>query len=115
MLLLLLLLSGVVLLVLTPSLLLLQHFFWRGTWKAEKRMELALPSRADTNGSLLATQASHALVLDMITRTGEEAWPRYGTNPGYNQQGIGANGTCCWWCWRCSWCCWCLCCCCRCR
>eukprot|EP01051_Picozoa_sp_SAG22_P033479 SAG22_NODE_14679_length_368_cov_0.765799_2_plen_37_part_01 len=33
------------------------------------RMELDLPHRPqDTDGALLATQASYALVLDMITR-----------------------------------------------
>ena len=42
---------------------------------------LDLPSRADTNGSLLAAQAKYALVLDMITRQ-ESVWPRYGTVPG---------------------------------
>ena len=68
------------------------HFFWSNTWEVEHRMELALPSRSDTNGTLLATQATHALVLDMIVRTGEQCWPRYGTNPGYNQPGIGTNG-----------------------
>ena len=69
------------------------HMFWKQTWAAEQRMELDLPSRPeDTDGALLATQASYALVLDMITRTGHEMWPRYGTAPGYEQPGIGADG-----------------------
>ena len=52
-----------------------------------------LPSRtADTDGALLASQARYTLVLDMITRTGAEYWPRYGTAPGYEQPGIGADG-----------------------
>ena len=37
------------------------------------------------------SQASHALVLDMITRAG--TWnPRYGTLPGYDQGTVGADG-----------------------
>jgi hypothetical protein len=69
------------------------HFFWEKTWETEQRMELSLPERpADTDGKLLATQASYSLVLDMITRTGHEMWPRYGTAPGYEQPGIGADG-----------------------
>lgn len=37
------------------------------------------------------TQSKHALVLDMITRS-DTVWPRYGTTPGYDQPGIGADG-----------------------
>ena len=58
------------------------HFFWQQTWKREGRMEVSLPRRNDTDGAHLAAQARYALVLDMITRTGEEFWPRYGTAPG---------------------------------
>ena len=69
-----------------------QHFFWQRTWEAEGRMRLDLPSRpADTDGALLSAQASHGLVLDMITRS-DSVWPRYGTSPGYDQPGIGADG-----------------------
>ena len=69
------------------------HFFWKQTWEEEERMILDLPERPDdTDGKLLVTQASYALVLDMITRTGHEMWPRYGTAPGYEQPGIGADG-----------------------
>ena len=57
------------------------HFFWERTWAQERPMTVDLPSRADTNGSLLAAQAKYALVLDMITRQ-ESVWPRYGTVPG---------------------------------
>ena len=56
-------------------------------------MDVWLPTRPqDTDGALLTTQATHAIVLDMITRTGEGLWPRYGTNPGYDQPGIGSDG-----------------------
>jgi len=58
------------------------YFFWQQTWKREGRMEVSLPRRNDTDGAHLAAQARYALVLDMITRTGEEFWPRYGTAPG---------------------------------
>lgn len=58
------------------------HFFWQQTWAREGRMEVSLPHRNDTDGTHLAAQARYALVLDMITRTGEELWPRYGTAPG---------------------------------
>ena len=58
------------------------HYFWKQTWKREGRMEVSLPRRNDTDGAHLAAQARYALVLDMITRTGEEFWPRYGTAPG---------------------------------
>ena len=69
------------------------HFFWKGTFEQEHAMRLDLPRRPDdTDGVLLAAQASHALVLDMITRTGHNMWPRYGTAPGYEQPGIGADG-----------------------
>ena len=45
-------------------------------------MTLSLPSRPDdTDGAQLAMQASHSLVLDMITRV-DTVWPRYGTEPG---------------------------------
>ena len=54
-------------------------------------MRLWLPQRADTDGSLLQRQAQHGILLDMITRHGVY-WPRYGTNPGYDQPGIGADG-----------------------
>ena len=55
-------------------------------------MSLHLPSRPqDTDGELLSMQASHGLVLDMITRS-DTIWPRYGTSPGYDQAGIGADG-----------------------
>ena len=57
------------------------HFFWRHTWQDEGRMELELPEVAETDGQFLATQASHAIVLDMITRS-DHIWPRYGTAPG---------------------------------
>lgn len=67
------------------------HFFWERTWSGEGRMNVTLPTRPETDGTLLATQASHALVLDMITRS-DGIWPRYGTNPGYDQEGIGADG-----------------------
>ena len=47
-----------------------QHFFWEQTWADEDRMVLNLPSRPDdTDGSVLSAQASHGLVLDMITRS----------------------------------------------
>ena len=58
------------------------YCFWQQTWKREGRMEVSLPRRNDTDGAHLAAQARYALVLDMITRTGEEFWPRYGTAPG---------------------------------
>ena len=58
------------------------YFFWQQTWKREGRMEVSLPHRNDTDGAQLAAQARYALVLDMITRTGQEFWPRYGTAPG---------------------------------
>eukprot|EP00966_Prymnesium_polylepis_P327047 7382913-Prymnesium_polylepis.2 len=68
------------------------HFFWQRTWEAEQPMELELPARDDTSGALLAAQAKHALVLDMITRH-ETVWPRYGTEPGYaDGGGVGADG-----------------------
>ena len=54
-------------------------------------MVASLPSRADTDGELLRRQAVHALTLDMLTRN-QEAWPRYGTAPGYEQPGVGADG-----------------------
>jgi hypothetical protein len=47
---------------------------------------------APGTGELLARQARYTLVLDMITRTGTGLWPRYGTAPGYEQPGIGADG-----------------------
>ena len=48
------------------------HFAWEDTWRSEGRMAVQLPTRPqDTDGALLATQATHAIVLDMITRTGE--------------------------------------------
>ena len=34
------------------------YFFWKDTWREETRMEVDLPSRGDTNGSLLATQVT---------------------------------------------------------
>ena len=59
-----------------------QHLFWTQTWAEEGRMSLHLPSRPqDTDGELLSRQASHGLVLDMITRS-DTVWPRYGTSPG---------------------------------
>ena len=68
------------------------HFFWQQTWEKEGRMSLSLPARPqDTDGALLAMQASHALVLDMITRI-DTVWPRYGTEPGYGEPGIGGDG-----------------------
>ena len=55
-------------------------------------MTVELPARPqDTDGSQLAMQASHSLVLDMITRVGS-VWPRYGTEPGYGEPGIGGDG-----------------------
>ena len=69
-----------------------QHFFWQRTWAEEGRMVLSLPKRPeDTDGTVLLAQASHGLVLDMITRS-DMVWPRYGTNPGYDQAGIGSDG-----------------------
>ena len=69
------------------------YFVWNSTWEKEGIMTLDLPdARTDTDGELLTRQAVHALVLDMITRHGLEAWPRYGTLPGYDQPGIGADG-----------------------
>ena len=68
------------------------HFFWEQTWVDEGRMSLGLPARPqDTDGTLLNDQAVHSLVLDMITR-GTNVWPRYGTAPGYDQAGVGADG-----------------------
>jgi hypothetical protein len=68
------------------------HFYWLDTWKEQGRMELSLPSRpADTDGVLVTNQATHALVLDMITRS-DTVWPRYGTSPGYDQPGVGSDG-----------------------
>lgn len=58
------------------------YYFWQQTWQREGRMEVSLPQRNDSDGAHLAAQARYALVLDMITRTGEEFWPRYGTAPG---------------------------------
>ena len=68
------------------------YFAWNNTWQTEGVMTLNLPPCTDTDGVLLTRQAVHALVLDMITRHGDEAWPRYGTLPGYDQPGIGADG-----------------------
>ena len=68
-----------------------QHFFWERTWEQDGRMMLSLPNTSGTDGTLLALQASHGLVLDMITRS-DTVWPRYGTAPGYDQAGIGADG-----------------------
>ena len=57
----------------------------------EGRLNLELPFHNHTDGVLLQMQAQHALVLDMITRV-QGVWPRYGTSPGYDQPGIGADG-----------------------
>eukprot|EP01043_Picozoa_sp_COSAG02_P032899 COSAG02_NODE_2217_length_9480_cov_4.455922_7_plen_87_part_00 len=69
------------------------YYFWQQTWQREGRMEVSLPHRNDTDGAHLAAQARYALVLDMITRTGEEFWPRYGTAPGCKYCLVFSNQT----------------------
>ena len=55
--------------------------WWDAELAAEGMMELSLPSPASTNGTWLAAQAVHNLVLSMILRN--EKWgPRYGVLPG---------------------------------
>merc|ERR1712100_842257 len=51
-------------------------------------MKIKLPSAGGTDGQLLVEQAQHAIILDMITRSGG-IWPRYGTYPGYDQPDDG--------------------------
>ena len=46
------------------------HFFWEATWASEGRMVLDLPNPGGTDGGLLAEQSQHAIILDMITRSG---------------------------------------------
>eukprot|EP00966_Prymnesium_polylepis_P014580 336583-Prymnesium_polylepis.1 len=56
--------------------------WWDAELAAEGMMELSLPSPRSTNGTWLAMQATHNLVLSMVTRN--EKWgPRYGVLPGY--------------------------------
>ena len=64
------------------------HFYWQTTWEEEGRMTLDLPSTGGTDGGMLTEQSQHAIILDMITRTGG-VWPRYGTYPGYDQPDDG--------------------------
>ena len=52
------------------SALLDNHFFWQNTWREEGRMGVDLPSIGGTDGTLLAEQSQHALILDMIVRSG---------------------------------------------
>lgn len=68
------------------------HFYWDTTWKREGTMSVGrLPTAGGVDGGLLSRHAQHALVLDMITRN--SVWfPRYGTYPGYEQPGVGADG-----------------------
>ena len=63
--------------------LLLENRKWWGNELAnEGMMNVSLPSPATTNGTWLATQATHAIVKSMITR--ESKWhPRGGLHPGY--------------------------------
>ena len=51
-------------------------------------MSINLPNAGGTDGTVLTEQAQHALILDMITRSGG-VWPRYGTYPGYDQPDDG--------------------------
>ena len=58
--------------------------WWDAELAQEGMMELSLPSdaRTSTNGTWLATEARHNLILSMITK--HDTWgPRYGVLPGY--------------------------------
>ena len=80
--------GGMILTLPLSSALLDNHFYWQATWETEGRMTLDLPTSGGTDGVVLTEQAQHAILLDMITRSGG-VWPRYGTYPGYDQPDDG--------------------------
>ena len=64
------------------QLLLENRKWWSNELANEGMMDVSLPSPSTTNGTWLATQATHAIVKSMITR--ESKWhPRAGLHPGY--------------------------------